>query len=80
MPCEVNPAWSEALKHEDLLAQQCRKYIKHLDPNLGLAFDDLMSYGWEGMLRAVENFDPSKGFKFSTYAATCVKHALDKGV
>ena len=38
--------------------------------------DDLVSAGTEALIRAVENFDPSLGYKFKTYASKCVKNAI----
>lgn len=34
----------------------------------GIPFIDLISEGNAGILRAIEKFDPHRGFKFSTYA------------
>ncbi len=39
-------------------------------------FGDLVSYGYMGLLDAVERFEPERGFKFETYAATRVRGAI----
>lgn len=38
---------------------------------------DLFSWGLEGLLRAVQTFDPSLGFAFSTWAISCIKNAIE---
>jgi len=42
----------------------------------GHSLDDLCSSGVLGLIDAVERFDPSDGFKFSTYATTRIKGAI----
>ena len=45
-----------------------------------VAFADLVTAGMLGMLRAIQKFDPSKGFKFSTYAHLWIKQSLQRCV
>ena len=41
--------------------------------NLGLTFEDLISFGNLGLYKAVKKFDPDRGFKFITFAIWYVK-------
>jgi len=46
----------------------------------GMDLPELISHGNEGLIRAVEKFDYTKGFKFSTYSTWWVKQAIQRGV
>ncbi len=54
--------------------------IAHDFKGLGLPLVDLISEGNIGLMKAVEKFDPSKGAKFSSYAAWWIKQSMRRAL
>ncbi len=48
--------------------------------NLGLDFEDLVSEGNLGLIEAIDHFDPSKGFRFLSYAVWWIRRSMLKAI
>ena len=58
-----------------LVAFRAKKFL-----NRGVDFDDLNAMGYEGLVKAVEKFDYTRGFRFSTYAIWWIDQAIARGI
>ncbi len=72
-----NKAESEAAR-EQMIRSNLRLVISIAKrySNMGLPFSDLVEEGNIGLMRAVEKFNPERGYRFSTYASWWIKQAI----
>jgi RNA polymerase primary sigma factor len=60
-----------------LVVMISRKY-SNKNPNSGVTIEDLVQEGSIGLMRAVEKYDPTRGYKFSTYAFWWIKQGITR--
>lgn len=70
--------WNEArnqmaLANTRLVVSIAKRYRRR-----GIPFRDLISEGTTGLMRAIDKFEPERGFKFSTYATWGIKQAIQQ--
>ncbi len=57
-----------------------KPYIARIQQSASLEFADLLQAGSIGLIRAVEKFDPSLGYSFSTYASWWIRQAIRREI
>jgi len=58
-----------------LVVKIARRYLRS-----GMAILDLIEEGNMGLMRAVEKFDPERGFRFSTYSAWWIQQTIERAI
>lgn len=82
---------TDTLRQELWRGQQAREHMIACNMRLvvsiakryvgrGMALQDLVAEGVQGLKRSVDKFDPSKGFKFSTYAHWWIRQAVTRSI
>ena len=70
------------LRNEIIL--KCRNFVeclvKKTAGSMRLNYEELLSYGYEGLIMAIENFDPNQHVGFLSYALIVIKNRLLKGL
>jgi RNA polymerase primary sigma factor len=80
---ELKAMIADGKKAQGLLAQSNLRLVVSVAKRYigrGLNFQDLIQEGNVGLLRAVEKFDHTLGFKFSTYATWWIRQAISRAI
>lgn len=70
--------WLSSKEQDELVTKNLR-LVHHLVNKLGVSpsdYDDMVSVGTIGLIKAAVTFDKSKGSKFATYAANCINNEI----
>ena len=71
------------MQARDILIESNLRLVVHIAKRYlgrGMQFQDLIQEGNMGLMKAVNKFDPQKGFKFSTYATWWIKQAITRSI
>lgn len=80
--CAVCQRRMLAFKHRIVLANErlVKSLVQRYSKGQQIPFEDLVQEGMIGLMKAVDRFDHRRGYKFSTYAAWWVRHAISRAV
>lgn len=79
----IRKAHSGNKKAFEKVVQSNLRFVIHVAAtfrNADLSFDERVAEGNIGLMRAVEKFDPDRGYKFSTYAVWWIRQAIQKAI
>jgi len=80
---QAGRALAEYHEHVQVFAQHNLRLVAkcaHRYRGLGLSFMDLVQEGNLGLIRAIEKFEPERGFMFSTYAVWWIQQAMIRAI
>ena len=73
-------AYNEAVERNLKLVVKGAKYYFSKGTNATLDYGDLVQEGNIGLMKAIDKFDPEKGYKFSTYATWWIRQAITRAM
>lgn len=78
---DYHPTATEACeRHMGIVGMVMKRYLWAVKGNGAFDEDDLRQAGRRGLMIASERFDPSKGFKFITFAAKCIDTEMIRAI
>jgi len=80
---QLNIVEDRAVNSKSVLVQANMRLVFHIAKYYryrGVAYPDLVQEGTFGLMKAVEKYDPERGFRFSTYASWWIKQSVSRAI